>query len=306
MVKIANNVLELVGSTPMLKLNKVARNVGATVLAKAEFLNPSGSVKDRIAVSMIEEAEKAGILKPNSIIVEPTSGNTGIGLAMVAAVKGYKMVVVMPESMSIERRRIMRAFGAEIVLTPGGDMELAVEKAEEMARENPRVFLPQQFKNPINPATHRENTGQEIIAQTGGKVDAFVAGVGTGGTLTGVAEALKKVNPDVKIVAVEPAECSMLMPGGKCGPHRIEGIGDGFIPPVLRVDLIDEVITPTSEEAYEMARKLVREEGILVGPSSGANVFAALKVAKDLGRGKVVVTLLPDSGQRYLSTELFK
>jgi len=275
-------------------------------LAKVEFLNPSGSVKDRIAVSMIEAAEKAGILKPNSIIVEPTSGNTGIGLAMVTAVKGYKMIVVMPESMSMERRKIMRAFGAEIVLTPGGDVELAVKKAEEMARENPRVFLPQQFKNPVNVEAHRETTGQEIIAQTGGKVDAFVAGIGTGGTLTGVAEALKKVKPDVKIVAVEPAECSVLTPGGKCGTHKIEGIGDGFIPQVLRVDLIDEVITPTSEEAYEMTCKLAREEGILTGPSSGANVFAALKVAKKMGKGKVVVTVLPDSGQRYLSTELFK
>ena len=305
-MKVANNILELVGSTPMLKLNKVTRYVEATVLAKVEFLNPSGSVKDRIAVLMIEAAEKAGILKPGSIIVEPTSGNTGIGLAMVAAVKGYRMVVVMPESMSMERRKIMKAFGAEIVLTPGGDMEIAVKKAEEMARKNPRVFLPQQFKNPVNPETHRETTGQEIIVQTGGKVDALVAGIGTGGTLTGVAEALKKVNPDVKIVAVEPAECSVLTPGGKCGSHKIEGIGDGFIPQVLRIDLINEVITPTSEEAYDMARRLAREEGILAGPSSGANVFAALKVAKELGKGKVVVTLLPDSGQRYLSTELFE
>jgi len=305
-VKVANNILELVGSTPMLKLNKVTRYVEATVLAKVEFLNPSGSVKDRIAVLMIEAAEKAGILKPGSIIVEPTSGNTGIGLAMVAAVKGYRMVVVMPESMSMERRKIMKAFGAEIVLTPGGDMEIAVKKAEEMARKNPRVFLPQQFKNPVNPETHRETTGQEIIVQTGGKVDALVAGIGTGGTLTGVAETLKKVNPDVKIVAVEPAECSVLTPGGKCGSHKIEGIGDGFIPQVLRIDLINEVITPTSEEAYDMARRLAREEGILAGPSSGANVFAALKVAKELGKGKVVVTLLPDSGQRYLSTELFE
>jgi len=305
-VKVANNILELVGSTPMLKLNKVTRYVEATVLAKVEFLNPSGSVKDRIAVLMIEAAEKAGILKPGSIIVEPTSGNTGIGLAMVAAVKGYRMVVVMPESMSMERRKIMKAFGAEIVLTPGGDVEIAVKKAEEMARKNPRVFLPQQFKNPVNPETHRETTGQEIIVQTGGKVDALVAGIGTGGTLTGVAETLKKVNPDVKIVAVEPAECSVLTPGGKCGPHKIEGIGDGFIPQVLRIDLINEVITPTSEEAYDMARRLAREEGILAGPSSGANVFAALKVAKELGKGKVVVTLLPDSGQRYLSTELFE
>ncbi|KPV65246.1 MAG: cysteine synthase A [Candidatus Bathyarchaeota archaeon BA1] len=192
------------------------------------------------------------------------------------------------------------------MLTPGGDVELAVKRAEEMAKENPRVFLPQQFKNPVNPATHRENTGQEIIIQTGGRVDAFVTGIGIGGTLTGVAEALKKVNPHVKIVAVEPAECSALTPGGKCGPHKIEGIGDGFIPQVLRVDLIDELITPTSEEAYDMARRLAREEGILAGPSSGANVFAALKVAKDLGIGRVVVTVLPDSGQRYLSTELFQ
>jgi len=305
-MKVANNILGLVGFTPMVKLNKVARDVEAAVLAKVEFLNPSGSVKDRIAVSMIEEAEKAGILKSDSIIVEPTSGNTGIGLAMVAAVKGYEMVVVMPESMSMERRKIMRAFGAEIVLTPGGDVELAVKKAEEMARKNPKVFLPQQFKNPVNPETHRQTTGQEIITQTGGKVDAFVAGIGTGGTLTGVAEALRKVHLHVKIVAVEPAECPVLTSGGKCESHKIEGIGDGFIPQILKVDLIDEVITPTSEEAYEMARRLAREEGILAGPSSGANVFAALKVAKNLGKGKVVVTLLPDSGQRYLSTELFK
>lgn len=304
-MKVANNVLELVGSTPMVKLSKLARGIEAAVFAKAEFLNPSGSVKDRIAVSMIEAAEREGILKSDSVIVEPTSGNTGIGLAMVAAVKGYRMVVVMPESMSMERRKIMKAFGAEIVLTPGGDMEIAVKRAEEMARENPKVFLPQQFKNPVNPEIHRINTGQEIIAQTGGRFDAFAAGIGTGGTLTGVAEALKRVNPDVKIVAVEPAECSVLT-GAKCAPHKIEGIGDGFIPQVLRVDLIDEVITPTSEEACEMARKLAREEGILAGPSSGANVFAALKVAKDLGKGKVVVTVLPDSGQRYCSTELFK
>lgn len=304
-MKVANNVLELVGSTPMVKLSKLARGIEAAVFAKAEFLNPSGSVKDRIAVSMIEAAEREGILKSDSVIVEPTSGNTGIGLAMVAAVKGYRMVVVMPESMSMERRKIMKAFGAEIVLTPGGDVEIAVKRAEEMARENPKVFLPQQFKNPVNPEIHRINTGQEIIAQTGGRFDAFAAGIGTGGTLTGVAEALKRVNPDVKIVAVEPAECSVLT-GAKCAPHKIEGIGDGFIPQVLRVDLIDEVITPTSEEACEMARKLAREEGILAGPSSGANVFAALKVAKDLGKGKVVVTVLPDSGQRYCSTELFK
>ena len=305
-MKVANSVLKLIGSTPMLKLNKLTREVEATVMAKAEFLNPSGSVKDRIAVSMIEAAEKSGILKPDSIIVEPTTGNTGIGLAMVAAVKGYKMVVVMPETMSTERSKIMKAFGAEVVLTLGDDVELAVRKAEEMAKENPRFFLPQQFKNPANPDIHRKTTGQEIIAQTRGRVDAFVAGVGTGGTLTGVAEALRKVNPYVKIVAVEPAECSMLTMCREIGPHRIAGIGDGFIPQILKTDLIDEVKTPTTEEAFDMTRRLAREEGILAGPSSGANVFAALKIAKDLGRGKVVVTVLPDSGQRYLSTELFE
>ena len=305
-MNVANNVLELIGSTPMVKLNKITQGFKATVLAKLELLNPSGSIKDRIAKYMIESAEKKGILKPDSVIAVATSGNTGIAFAMVATVKGYKTIVVMPKEMSGERRKMISAYGAEIVLTPGceSDVDKSIKKVGEMARENPKIWVADQFANIDNVVAHRETTAKEILAQTGGKVDAFVAGVGTGGTLTGVAELLKKEIPNVKIVAVEPAECAVLS-GGKKGPHRIEGIGDGFIPKILRLDLIDEVITVPAEEAIKMAHRLAKEEGIFAGISSGANVYAALRIAGNLGKGEVVVTVLPDSGQRYFSTDLF-
>lgn len=306
-MKVAENVLELIGSTPMVKLNKTTKSVEATVLAKLEFLNPSGSIKDRIAKHMIESAEKKGILKPDSVIAVATSGNTGIAFAMAAAVKGYKMIVVMPKEMSGERRKMILAYGAEIVFTPGceSDVEKSIKKVEEMARKNPKIWVADQFTNIDNVVAHRETTAREILAQTGGKVDAFVAGVGTGGTLTGVAELLKKEIPNVRIVAVEPAECAVLS-GGKKGPHRIEGIGDGFVPKILRLDLIDEVIAVPDEEAIKMSRRLAREEGIFAGISSGANVSAALRVAGSLGEEKAVVTVLPDSGQRYFSTDLYR
>lgn len=305
-MKVANNVLELIGSTPIVKLNKITKGVKATVLAKLEFLNPSGSIKDRIAKHMIESAEKNEILKPDSVIAVATSGNTGIAFAMVAAVKGYKTIVVMPKKMSGERRKMISAYGAEIVFTPGceSDVDKSIKKVEEMARKNPKIWVADQFANIDNVIAHRETTAREILTQTGGKVDAFVAGVGTGGTLTGVAELLKKEIPNVRIVAVEPAECAVLS-GGKKGPHRIDGIGDGFIPQILRLDLIDEVIAVPDEEAIKMARRLAREEGIFAGTSSGANVSAAIKVAKRLGEGKTLVTVLPDSGQRYFSTDLY-
>ena len=306
-MKVAENVLELIGSTPMVKLNKTTKGVKATVLAKLEFLNPSGSIKDRIAKHMIESAEKKGILKPDSVIAVATSGNTGIAFAMAAAVKGYKMIVVMPKEMSGERRKMILAYGAEIVFTPGceSDVEKSIKKVEEMARKNPKIWVADQFTNIDNVVAHRETTAREILAQTGGKVDAFVAGVGTGGTLTGVAELLKKKIPNVRIVAVEPAECAVLS-GGKKGPHRIEGIGDGFVPKILRLDLIDEVIAVPDEEAIKMSRRLAKEEGIFAGISSGANVSAALRVAGSLGEEKAVVTVLPDSGQRYFSTDLYR
>ena len=306
-MKVAENVLELIGSTPIVKLNKTTKGVKATVLAKLEFLNPSGSIKDRIAKHMIESAEKKGILKPDSVIAVPTSGNTGIAFAMAAAVKGYEMIVVMPKEMSGERRKMILAYGAEIVFTPGceSDVEKSIKKVEEMARKNPKIWVADQFTNIDNVVAHRETTAREILAQTGGKVDAFVAGVGTGGTITGVAELLKKEIPNVRIVAVEPAECAVLS-GGKKGPHRIEGIGDGFVPKILRLDLIDEVIAVPDEEAIKMSRRLAKEEGIFAGISSGANVSAALRVAGSLGEEKAVVTVLPDSGQRYFSTDLYR
>jgi len=305
-MKVAENVLELIGSTPMVKLNKTTKGVEATVLAKLEFLNPSGSIKDRIAKHMIESAEKKGILKPDSVIAVATTGNTGIAFAMAAAVKGYKMIVVMPKEMSGERRKMILAYGAEIVFTPGceSDVDKSIKKVEEMTRKNPKIWVADQFTNIDNVVAHRETTAREILAQTGGKVDAFVAGVGTGGTLTGVAELLKKEIPNVRIVAVEPAECAVLS-GGKKGPHRIEGIGDGFVPKILRLDLIDEVIAVPDKEAIKMSRRLAKEEGIFAGISSGANVSAALRVAGSLGEEKTVVTVLPDSGQRYFSTDLY-
>jgi len=305
-MKVAENVLELIGFTPMVKLNKTAKGVNATVLAKLEFLNPSGSIKDRIAKHMIESAEEKGTLKPDSIIAVPTTGNTGIAFAMVAAVKGYKTIVVMPKKMSEERRKMISAYGAEIVFTPGceSDVDESIKKVEEMAKKNMKIWVADQFANIDNVIAHQRTTAKEIMSQTRGKVDAFVAGVGTGGTITGVAEVLKKEIPNVRIVAVEPAECAILS-GGKKGPHRIEGIGDGFLPNILRLDLVDEVITVPEEEAMKMARRLAKYEGIFAGVSSGANVYAALVIAGSLGKGKTVVTVLPDSGQRYFSTDLY-
>jgi cysteine synthase A len=301
----AEDILQLIGNTPVVRLRRLPQPGSATVWAKLEGFNPGGSVKDRIALSMVEAAERDGRLQPGGTIVEPTSGNTGIGLAMVAAARGYRLILTMPETMSVERRALLKAYGAELVLTPGAEgMAGAVARAEALVRENPAYFMPQQFKNPANPQVHRETTAREILAQVPGKVDAFVAGVGTGGTITGVGEVLKARWPDVRIVAVEPAD-SPVLSGGKPGPHKIQGIGAGFIPDVLRVDLLDEVIPVTYEAARETARRLAREEGILVGISSGAAAWAALQVAARLGEGKTVVVVLPDTGERYLSTGLF-
>lgn len=306
-MKIANSIAELIGNTPIVKLNKVAGPNDAEIYLKLESFNPGGSVKDRIALSMIEEAEKEGILKPGDTILEPTSGNTGIGLAMMAAAKGYRAILVMPDTMSLERRNLLRAYGAELVLTPGAQgMKGAIAKAEEIKAENPNYFVPQQFKNPANPKIHRETTAREILEAMDGQVDAFVAGVGTGGTITGVGEVLKKeIGSHVHVAAVEPS-ASPVLSGGQPGPHKIQGIGAGFVPEILNRDVIDEVITVDNEVAFEYARKVAKEEGILVGISSGANIFAALQVAKKLGAGKKVVTLAPSTGERYLSTALFQ
>jgi len=306
-MKVVNSVLELIGNTPLMRLNRVTDDCGASILAKLEFLNPTGSIKDRIALSMIEAAEKEGIIKPGSTIIEATSGNTGIGLSFVAAAKGYKMIVVMPEVMSMERRMVMKMYGADLVLTPAKDfVEGSCKKAKELAKQTDG-FCPDQFANPANVAAHRIRTGQEIWEQTDGKVDGFVAGVGTGGTLIGVAETLKKKNPRVVIAAVEPAE-SPVMSGGKSGSHRIEGIGDGFIPDIIACarDLVDEVITIKDEDAIRMTHRLIREEGLFVGISSGANVLAAMQLGKKLGKGRTIVTVLPDNAYRYFSTDLFK
>jgi len=305
-LKVVDNVIELIGSTPMVKLDRVGAVRGAHILAKLELANPGGSVKDRIGLSMVEAAERNGYLKRGATIVEPTSGNTGIGLALVAAVKEYRLILVMPDNMSIERRQLFQAYGAKILLTPGSQGMLgAVKKAEELVRENRDYFMPQQFNNPANPHIHYRTTGEEIWRQIGGRIDAFVAGVGTGGTLTGVGRLLKRKKPGIKIIAVEPEDCSVLL-GGKPGPHKIQGIGAGFIPEVLDVDLLDGVIKVSGEDAKRMAKRLAREEGLLVGISSGANVWASLQVAKKLGKGKTVVTVLADSGDRYLSTDLFR
>jgi len=290
-----------------MRLNRVTDDCDASILAKLEFLNPTGSIKDRIALSMIEAAEKEGIIKPGSTIVEATSGNTGIGLSFVAAAKGYKMIVVMTEVMSMERRKVMKIYGADLVLTPAKDfVEGSCKKAKELAKQTDG-FCPDQFANPANVAAHRIRTGQEIWEQTDGKVDGFVAGVGTGGTLIGVAETLKKKNPRVVIAAVEPAE-SPVMSEGKSGSHRIEGIGDGFIPDIIARarDLVDEVIAIKDEDAIRMTHRLIREEGLFVGISSGANVLAAMQLGKKLGEGRTVVTVLPDNAYRYFSTDLFK
>lgn len=308
MAKVVNNVTELIGGTPLVRLNRLAQEGSADIYLKLEYQNPGSSVKDRIAISIVEEAERKGLLKPGGTIVEATSGNTGIGLALVAAAKGYKAVIVMPETMSLERRNLLRAYGAELVLTPGSEgMNGAVKKADEILKENPDYFPSEQFKNQANVKIHRETTGPEIvevIESIGGPLDAFVAGIGTGGTITGAGEVLKSKYPDVKIYAVEPA-ASPILAGGKPGPHKIQGIGANFIPEILNQDIYDEIIHVENDEAFETARRVAKEEGVLSGISSGAAVFAALKVAKDLGPGKKVVVIIPSNGERYLSTPLY-
>jgi cysteine synthase A len=304
---IARDATELIGNTPMVRLNRITEGVRAQVVAKLESFNPIGSVKDRIGVALIADAEEKGLIKKDTVIVEPTSGNTGIALAFVCAVRGYKLILTMPDTMSVERRQLLSIFGAELVLTPGAEgMPGAVRKAEQLVVENPNYFMPQQFKNPANPEIHRLTTAEEIWRDTAGSVDILVSGVGTGGTITGVAEALKSRKAGFNAIAVEPADSAVLS-RGKPGAHKIQGIGAGFVPDVLRMDLVDEVIKVTNEDAGIMARRLAKEEGILAGISSGAATWAALEVAKRQGNeGKLIVALLPDTGERYLSTWVFQ
>ncbi|WP_181218075.1 cysteine synthase A [Bacillus subtilis] len=306
MVRVANSITELIGNTPIVKLNRLADENSADVYLKLEYMNPGSSVKDRIGLAMIEAAEKEGKLKAGDTIIEPTSGNTGIGLAMVAAAKGLKAILVMPDTMSMERRNLLRAYGAELVLTPGAEgMKGAIKKAEELAEKH-GYFVPQQFNNPSNPEIHRQTTGKEIVEQFGDDLlDAFVAGIGTGGTITGAGEVLKEAYPSIKIYAVEPSD-SPVLSGGKPGPHKIQGIGAGFVPDILNTEVYDEIFPVKNEEAFEYARRAAREEGILGGISSGAAIYAALQVAKKLGKGKKVLAIIPSNGERYLSTPLYQ
>jgi cysteine synthase A len=303
---IYKDILQLIGNTPLVRINKMVKEEDAELVAKLEFFNPAGSVKDRIGLSMIEDAERRGLLKKGDIIVEPTSGNTGLGLAMVAAVKGYETIFTMPETMSIERRALLHQFGAKIVLTPGEKgMKGAVAEAEDLAKK-PDYFMPQQFKNPANPEIHRKTTAREIIEALEERVlDYFVVGVGTGGTISGAGEVLKEKYPNLKIVAVEPSD-SPVLSGGNSGPHKIQGIGAGFIPEIYNGEVVDEVIQVQNEEAFETAKGLTRREGILAGISSGANLFAALQIARRAGSGKLVLVIIPDTGERYISTNLFE
>lgn len=307
-MKIFDKITDLIGGTPLLKLNNYSNQKGldTPIIGKLEYFNPAGSVKDRIAKAMIDDAEAKGLLKPDSVIIEPTSGNTGIGLAAVAAARGYRIILTMPETMSVERRNLLKAYGAELVLTDGAKgMKGAIAKADELAAQTPNSFIPSQFTNPANPTAHRETTGPEIWEDTEGKVDIFVAGVGTGGTVTGIGEYLKSKNPDVKIVAVEPAG-SPVLSEGTAGPHKIQGIGAGFVPETLNTSIYDEIITVENEAAFDTGRALARSEGLLVGISSGAAVFAATVLAqRPENKGKVIVALLPDTGDRYLSTPMF-
>jgi cysteine synthase A len=306
MAKIANSISELIGHTPLLRLNRITEGCKGEIIAKLESFNPCGSIKDRIGYSMIEAAEKAGLIQKGTTILEPTSGNTGIALAFICAAKGYPLVLTMPDTMSVERIHLLRMFGAEVILTPGNEgMTGAVKLAEEMASRDPRYFIPQQFKNPSNPEIHRKTTALEIWEDTDGHVDAVVSGVGTGGTITGISEVIKKKKPEFKAIAVEP-ENSPVLSGGRPGPHKIQGIGAGFIPEVLRKDLVDEVIKVTNEDAGLLAKRLAKEEGILAGISSGAAVWAAIEVGKrQENEGKMIVVILPDTGERYISTWLF-